>query len=78
VVLIDHHFAKEDEVMKSATQQKWEGRWTQLKGRVKQVWGDITDDDLKGLEGDYERLVGLIEERTGEAREAIEQQLDNG
>jgi uncharacterized protein YjbJ (UPF0337 family) len=62
--------------MKSATQQKWEGRWTQLKGRVKEFWADITDDDLTGLEGDYDRLVGLIEERTGEAREEIEQRLN--
>jgi len=62
--------------MKGATQQKWEGRWDQLKGRAKKLWGQLTDDDWKQAEGDYDRLVGQIEERTGEAREQIERQLN--
>jgi uncharacterized protein YjbJ (UPF0337 family) len=62
--------------MKSATQQKWDGRWDQLKGRAKKLWGKLTDDDWKQVEGDYDRLVGRIEERTGEAREQIERQLN--
>lgn len=62
--------------MKSATRQKWEGRWAQLTGRVKQLWGQFTDDELLEVEGDYDRLVGLIEARTGEAREAIEDRLN--
>ena len=62
--------------MKSATQQKWEGRWDQLKGRVKKLWGDITDDDLKQVEGSYDRMIGLLEERTGKRREEIEKQLN--
>ena len=61
--------------MTTGTQQKWEGRWDQLGGRAKQFWGWLTDDDLTKLEGDYDRLVGLIKERTGESREAIEQRL---
>jgi uncharacterized protein YjbJ (UPF0337 family) len=62
--------------MKSATKQKWEGRWDQLKGRVKTIWGDITDDDLKRVEGNYDRMVGMLEEKTGKAREEIEKQLN--
>jgi uncharacterized protein YjbJ (UPF0337 family) len=62
--------------MQSATRQKWEGRWDQLKGRVKELWGDLTDDDFKKVEGNYDRLIGLIQERTGEAREDIEKSLE--
>jgi uncharacterized protein YjbJ (UPF0337 family) len=60
----------------AGTKMKWEGRWDQLKGKVKQVWGEITDDDLDKLEGDYDRTVGVIKERTGESLEDIESKLD--
>jgi uncharacterized protein YjbJ (UPF0337 family) len=60
----------------SATTQKWEGRWDQLKGKIKQVWGSITDDELMQAQGDYERTVGLLKERTGETREEIERKLN--
>jgi len=59
----------------SSSQQKWEGRWDQLKGRVRQFWGDLTDDDVERAKGDYEELVGIIKERTGETREEIERRL---
>ena len=62
--------------MSDPTRQKWEGRWDQLKGRVKEAWGALTDDDLDVAEGDYEQLIGRIKERTGEAREAIRRRLD--
>jgi uncharacterized protein YjbJ (UPF0337 family) len=32
-----------------STQMKWEGRWDQLKGRVQQTWGNLTDDDPTSL-----------------------------
>lgn len=58
------------------SRMKWEGRWDQLKGKVKQVWGDITDDDLDVAEGNYDELVGRIKERTGETAEEIEGKLN--
>jgi len=61
--------------MTTATRLKWEGRWDQLKGRVKEFWGQLTDDDLAEAEGDYDQLVGMIEERTGEQRAEIERRL---
>src|SRR5262249_2109273 len=64
-------------IMASASRIKWEGRWDQLKGAVKKTWGHITDDDLKKVEGDYDRTVGLIKERTGESMENIQKKLDN-
>jgi uncharacterized protein YjbJ (UPF0337 family) len=61
--------------MTAGTKQKWEGRWDQLSGRAKQFWGWLTDDDLTKVQGDYERLIGVIKERTGETRESIEEKL---
>jgi len=62
--------------MQSGTSQKWQGRWQQLAAKAKQVWGTLTDDEMTKAEGDYDRLIGLINERTGETREAIEKRLN--
>jgi len=62
--------------MATGTQQKWQGRWEQLKGRVKSLWGNVTDNELTEAEGDYERLVGVLHEKTGKTREQIEEMLD--
>ena len=56
---------------------KFEGKWHQLKGEVKRKWGKMTDDDLMESEGDMEKLMGRIQQRTGEKREAIEKWLDS-
>ena len=61
--------------MSTATQQKWEGRWDQVKGRLKEAWGVLTDDELDELQGDYDQLVGRVKERTGATREEIERQI---
>ncbi len=62
--------------MDSFTRTKWEGRWDQVKGRARQIWGDLTDDDMDVAEGNFEELVGKIKERTGESAEAIQDRLD--
>jgi uncharacterized protein YjbJ (UPF0337 family) len=59
------------------TRQKWEGRWDQLKGRVKSLWGSLTDDELTKVQGDYDRTVGLIKERTGKTQEEIERMINS-
>lgn len=63
--------------MQESTRLKWEGRWDQLKGKVQQTWGDLTDDDLDVAEGNYDELIGRIKERTGESYEEIEQRLND-
>ena len=62
--------------MDSAFKTKWDGRWDQLKGKVQQTWGEVTDDDCDVKEGDYKELVGRIKTRTGETEEAIERRLN--
>ena len=55
---------------------KWEGRWDQLKGKAKQTWGELTDDQLDVAEGNYDELVGKIKEHTGETRDEVEDRLN--
>lgn len=53
-----------------------EAKWDQAKGRVKEAWGALTDDDVDRTEGKWDRLVGTIREKTGESLETIERKLD--
>lgn len=43
-----------------------EGNWHQFKGRVKEKWNDLTDDDVEQMQGRRERVVGKIQEKYGE------------
>ena len=56
--------------------QTLKGEWNQLKGSVKQKWGDLTDDDLTHIEGDRDKLVGRVQERYGHSKEEIKPQVD--
>lgn len=53
-----------------------EGQWKQLKGKVKQQWGRLTDDELDVASGRYEELVGLVQERYGYSREEAANEVD--
>ena len=48
------------------------GDWNITKGKLKQKWAKLTDDDLQYVEGKDDELFGRIQKRTGEAREAVE------
>jgi uncharacterized protein YjbJ (UPF0337 family) len=52
-----------------------EAKWKQLRGKGKQKWGDLTDDDLDRIEGRYEELVGLVQEKYNRTREEAEQEV---
>jgi uncharacterized protein YjbJ (UPF0337 family) len=51
------------------------GNMKQLAGEIKRKWGQITDDDITQAEGSMDKLVGKIQERSGDQREAIEKWL---
>ncbi len=57
-------------------QDRFKGKWNQVKGEIKKKWAGITDDDLLQAEGNLDKLVGKIQERTGEQKEAIHKALD--
>ena len=47
------------------------GNWNEMKGKLKQKWGNLTDDDLTFREGQEDEMVGRIQKRTGKTREEI-------
>jgi len=57
--------------------QELQGQWSKLRGQVKERWGQLTDDDLQIQSGNVDQLVGRIQQRTGEGREAIEKFLND-
>jgi uncharacterized protein YjbJ (UPF0337 family) len=56
-------------------QQILEGNWNEIKGKLRQKWGQLTDDDLPQIRGEADQIIGIIQRKTGEAREAIERYL---
>jgi uncharacterized protein YjbJ (UPF0337 family) len=52
--------------------QEIQGKWNIMRGKVKEKWGQLTDDDLTFASGNVDQLVGRIQQRTGEARQKIE------
>lgn len=56
-------------------EDKLVGNWKDLKGRVKQAWSKLTDDDIEELEGRSDRLEGKLQERYGIAREEARKQV---
>lgn len=54
-----------------------QGNWLQLKGSVKEKWADLTDDDIKKLDGKKDQLSGVLQERYGIARDEAERQIDD-
>ncbi|RME13419.1 MAG: CsbD family protein [Ardenticatenia bacterium] len=53
-----------------------QGRWRQIRGRVRERWGHLTNDDLDVIAGRWDRLVGTVQERYGLTREQAERQVD--
>jgi uncharacterized protein YjbJ (UPF0337 family) len=52
------------------------GQWTQLKGKLREQWGKLTDDDVDQIQGRGEQLVGRIQERYGVAKDEAQRQYD--
>ncbi len=53
-----------------------EGNWKQLKGIVKEQWGDLTDDEIDVIGGKRDQLVGRIQEQYGISQDEAEDQVD--
>jgi uncharacterized protein YjbJ (UPF0337 family) len=52
-----------------------QGKWKQVRGEIKSWWGKLTDDDLDRINGNTEKLAGLLQERYGYNREQAENEL---
>lgn len=53
-----------------------EGNWKQFTGDIKKQWGKLTDDDLKAIGGEREKLMGKLQERYGIARDEAYEKID--
>ena len=53
------------------------GNWKQMKGKVKEQWGDLTDDDLDKIAGRRDQLEGKIQERYGIAKDQARRDVDD-
>jgi uncharacterized protein YjbJ (UPF0337 family) len=53
------------------------GRWKQVKGKLKEEWGKLTDDDLDVIAGRRDQLLGRIQQRHGLAKEEARRQVES-
>jgi uncharacterized protein YjbJ (UPF0337 family) len=60
----------------SSTEDKIKGNWNQIKGKLKQEYGDLSDDDLQYTEGKEDELLGRLQEKTGESKETLKGKID--
>lgn len=56
---------------------KIEGEWDMLKGQVKEKWAKLTDDDVKLVGGKKDKLIGVLKQRYGHARDVAEREVDS-
>jgi uncharacterized protein YjbJ (UPF0337 family) len=53
------------------------GKWNQIKGSLKKKYAELTDDDLTYIEGEEDRLLGKLQEKTGRTREELRKEIDS-
>lgn len=54
-----------------------EGQWKQAKGKIREQWGNLTDDDVDRIAGNRDQLIGKIQERYGIAKDEAGRQVDD-
>jgi len=54
-----------------------EGNWKQLRGAIREKWGELTDDELEQIAGKRDKLVGSLQKRYGYSRDEASRQIDD-
>jgi uncharacterized protein YjbJ (UPF0337 family) len=54
----------------------FQGKWKQIRGQVKVWWGKFTDDDLDKVNGEYDKFIGLLQEKYGYTRQQAEEEYE--
>ena len=52
------------------------GNWNQIKGKLKQNYADLTDDDLTYVEGKEDELLGKLQEKTGKSKDELKKEIN--
>lgn len=55
----------------------FKGKWGEVKGKLKQQWGKLTDDDITKIEGRYEELSGRLQKHYGYEKDRAEREIDS-
>ena len=55
----------------------FKGGWHQFKGELKKQWGKLTDDDLMEADGNYEKFMGIVQKRYGDAKDDVRDWTDD-
>jgi uncharacterized protein YjbJ (UPF0337 family) len=53
-----------------------EGKWTEIKGRLRESYGDLTDDDIEKAKGDREQLEGMLQQKLGQTKDEARSNVD--
>jgi len=61
----------------NAIEDKLKGNWNQITGKLKEKYGELSDDDITQAEGKTDQLIGIIQEKTGESKEKIKEYIDS-
>ena len=56
-------------------EQVLQGHWNEVKGKLREKWGELTNDDVQTFNGNVDQLIGQIQRKTGESRDSIEHYL---
>lgn len=54
-----------------------QGKWKQVKGSVKEKWGELTDDELDQIDGNKDQLAGKLQEKYGWSKDEAEREIDD-
>ena len=54
-----------------------EGKWMQLRGSIREKWGELTDDELDQIAGKRDNLSGVLQERYGYSEVEVEREIDD-
>lgn len=60
-----------------ATEDKIKGKWNVIKGKIKEEYGDLTDDDLAYKEGQEDQLLGALQQKLGKSKQEVKDFIDS-
>lgn len=53
-----------------------EGKWTEIKGQLREAYGDLTDDDVEEAKGDREQMEGVLQQKLGKSKDDVRATVD--
>lgn len=57
-------------------QEQFNGKWNEIKGGIRNLWGKLTDDELESIKGNLTEVTGLVQQKYGDTKEEIRAKFD--